>query len=207
MVNIAVMASGESIRFLPDIIDKFDEAYFVNGNLVPILLQNSEKLRTKKLYQIANRMLPSILKPEAYQALGVDDVFFTVPKSRASEIMPSIRLVESYGLCWYGSPDNLAWVFENYNNISFYGIVRACEYHISENIYIIGLDFWQGNYTFKKSTEKQKVMPKNRNLYEKFYTVIGKYPDVNFKMYTVASIEPRKNLEVFCVPKIQDVMV
>jgi hypothetical protein len=201
-MSIAVLASGESIRFLPDIIDEFDEAYFVNGNLEPLLLQNSKKLKTKRLYQIANRMLPSIMDRETYQTLGVDEVFFTVPKHRMGEILSSIALVESYGLCWHFTPDDLTWVFTNHNNISFYGMVRSILFHYHETVYIIGFDFWTGDYTFKKSTEEQKAIPKNKKLYESFYHLVNLYSNTKFKMYTVANIEPKENLEVIRVPKI-----
>jgi hypothetical protein len=196
-MNVAVLASGESIQNLPEILDYIDVIFFVNSNTSSILEKYISELKSKKIYQIANRMLPSLLKPSLYDILGIKLIYLTVPEYRRTEVLSTTNKLDEYKLAYKFVPKQYEWVFRNFNNITFYGIVLASEIYNPQLIHIMGLDFWEGNYTFKDSTDYQKTIPEKNNLYEKFNVLIDKYDYRKFTIHTVSNkILEKKNLSV-----------
>lgn len=191
MERVGVIASGESIRAIETLWPELEgrKVYIVNANVVKSLLTFSTSFEKTNIIHLVNRMVPSILDKELYLRFGIKEIFFTVPDYRAYEVEASIQKIRSYNLpdLQYKFVPNM--VFDDYmkwNNITFYAILMAIKMNQASEIYIMGLDFWEGNYTFKASTARQKQLPREKGLYTKFIELVKANPQVNFKMWTVS---------------------
>jgi hypothetical protein len=210
MKKAIVIASGESIRHICSIKDEIKDchAYIVNANVVHAMNLYPDIFESLKISHIANRMLPSILPKEVYLKYGIKEVCFTVPKVRKNEITKSIEKLQSYnieGLHYHFVPPELQMLYSTMNNITFYGIMRALYMDRAMEIDIIGLDFWEGEYLQKQSTDFQKKIPFEKNLYTLFYKLISSHMDTQFKLYTVSKKGFRlSNLQTFSLPKIEE---
>jgi hypothetical protein len=203
MKGIAI-ASGESLKYIKELKDVENiPAYIVNANILTALDTYPDVFGSFNIKHIANRMVPSIFPKEYYLKFNVKEIQFTVPKERDHEIIKSIEKVKSYGikdLRYYFVPNILASLYRFYDNITFYAILRLIYIENCKDISIIGMDFWEGDYLTKKSTDHQKTIPAMKDMYFKFYDLVDKHSFVNFTSYTVSKkLKDQKNLKVIVV--------
>jgi len=66
-----------------------------------------------------------------------------------------------------------------------YAIARACYYHKPDTVYIVGLDFYDGDYMFEKTSKYLKEKDKRIFMVESFNDIVSKNPEIQFEIYTV----------------------
>ena len=205
--RVVVCATGESIKHITKIKEdiKLCSAYIFNKNILPILDAYPDIFDNLHLRYIANRMIPSIIPKQYFIRYNIREVHFTVPESRKYEITKSIEKLHSYNLPYlkyHFVPNILVQPYAQWNNITFYAMLKAIYSDNSKDVLIIGLDFWEGDYINKKTTEKQKTLPRVNDLYNKFKQIITLHPFVNFTLYTLSDkIKSHNNLKVVKVEK------
>ena len=202
-----IIASGESLKHICELKNDVANcpAYIVNANISHALRSYPDVFNCLQLKHIANRMEPSILDKELYLKYKIKDLYFTVPEERKLEISRSIAKVKSYGIKDLNIrfvPKELLKLYQSMNNITFYGVMLAAHVDKADEIYMVGLDFWEGEYLNKLSSPKQKNLPFEKNLYRLFKDLISYHLNIKFRLFTVSEkVIPQPNLEIINVKK------
>ena len=94
-------------------------------------------------------------------------------------------------------PSIIEMQYAHFWNITFYAILLGIYISNAKEIDIYGLDFWEGDYLNKLSTDIQKAIPERKDMYNKFYELIDKHKFISFTMYTKSSkVRERDNLTI-----------
>ena len=194
--NFAVILKGASVQRLPNVSQNFDNCFMVNNFDRNIDNDNSEwsivapELKGKKIVHFVNRLETAPLLPEHYKELNIEHVQFT--KSELDE-----RLVYMKG--YYRKPGDSDYT-KKHPNTGVLAIKYAAHILKPKNLWIVGLDFYQNDYLFRRPwqtpLELQQLKMKNTDMVSHFMDIVTKNTDVNFKLLTNANVSGYINLEV-----------
>ena len=213
--DFGVILKGASVARLPQVSDRFDHCYMVNNFDRNINNEDSEysivapELKGKQIVHFVNRLDTAPLLPEHYKELDIRDVQFT--KCELDHMILGMKhLYESYGLKCHMLPEELLGYNDFFQGVGNYAkkhpntgvlaIIYAAHMLKPKNLWVVGLDFYQNDYLFRRPWQaplkQQKAKMDRTNMVEHFIDVVKRNPDVNFKMITNAELPELKNLEI-----------
>ena len=213
--DFGVILKGASVARIDTVSDNFEHCYMVNNFDRNINNADSEYsivapvLKGKNIVHFVNRLNTAPLLPEHYKELGITEIQFT--KCEYDSMISQMRgLYESYGLNCHLLPEELLGYNDffagtgNYAkkhpNTGVLAIIYAAHILKPKNLWVVGLDFYQNDYLFRRPWQaplkQQKAKMDRTNMVEHFIDVVRRNPNVNFKMVTNASLPSVKNLEI-----------
>ncbi len=224
--NFGIVLKGSSVKHIGDYADKFDHCFMVNNFDRNHDNNNSEwstvtpHLKGKEIVHFVNRLTTAPLLKEHYEELEIKHVQFS--KTRVDSAIAIVQpYYESCELeCHFLPEEALKYndFFDdkyylkpgdsNYSskhpNTGVLAIIYAAGILKPKNVWIIGLDFYQSDYLFRRPwqtpLENQQLKMKNTDMVGHFVDVVKRIPDVNFHLVTKATNVPSlNNLEVFTV--------
>ena len=213
--DFGVILKGASVARISEVSDNFNHCYMVNNFDRNINNSDSEysivapALKGKNIAHFVNRLHTAPLLPEHYAELGIENIQFT--KCEYDSMISQMKdLYESYGLRCHLLPEELLGYNEFFEGTGNYAkkhpntgvlaIIYAAHVLKPKNLWIIGLDFYQNDYLFRRPWQaplkQQKAKMDRTNMVEHFVNVVEKNPKVNFKMITNAKLPSIKNLQI-----------
>lgn len=213
--NFGVILKGSSIIRLNEINDKFEDCFIVNNidknknnedseySLVAPLIKN------KKIVHFVNRLKTAPLLKDHYKELGIKDVQFTKVLLDA-ELTKMKRIYESFGLTCHRLPETLLSYNDyflgkgNYEkkhpNTGVLSIIYATKIIKPKNIWIIGLDFYEADYLYRRpwhwELENQRDKMKTLDIPGQFVKLVKENPNVNFNVISNANFPLIENLNI-----------
>jgi len=225
--NFGVVLKGSSVENLPRFSSNFQDCFIVNN--IDKNADNSEseysiiapEIKGKNIAHFVNRLPTAPLLPEHYKELEIKNIQF--PKVQPDAELSSMKLYyESLGLTCHNLPEQ-ALGYNDYFDDKFYlkpgdsnyktkhpntgvlAVIYAASILKPKNLWVIGLDFYQSNYLFRRpwhnSFERQQLKMKNTDMVGHFMDIVKRNPDVNFKMVTYAELGEADNLEIMPVER------
>ena len=213
--DFGVVLKGASVARISQVSQNFDHCYMVNNFDRNINNADSEysivapELKGKNIAHFVNRLDTAPLLPEHYKELGIINVQFTKCEYDAM-ISRMKKLYESYNLRCHLLPEELLQYNDFFQEIGGYAkkhpntgvlaIIYAAHMLKPKNLWVVGLDFYQNDYLFRRPWQaplkQQKAKMDRTNMVEHFVDVVKRNPDVNFKMVTNAELPELDNLEI-----------
>jgi len=195
-MTFGIIASGKSIKHLPEISNNFDECYIMN-NCYKEIDHFKDIFKQKIIHHVVNSMPYEVLSEKYYNEYNIKDVYFMAPETERYKYEKSINILDGYGIVWHYLPQKFV---KKYKNLSLYAIARACYYHKPDTVYIVGLDFYDGDYMFEKTSKYLKEKSKRIFMVESFNDIVSKNPEIQFEIYTVSKrVQEAKNLNIHMV--------
>jgi len=198
MKSFGIVASGESIRYLPEVGSNFDNCVVFN-NCSKELNHFADIFRKKKIGQVINKIPEETLPPDIYKKFNINSVYFVVREKDKYLYRDTIAKLTSYGVNYYVAPEEMADFFGRYKyiNLSHYALENACRYVAPAKMYIVGLDFYEGDYLFQKTSAYLKEKAKRIRMVDTFHDIVSRYPDIKFYIWTKSpNVKATENLEV-----------
>jgi len=225
--SFGIVLKGSSVKSIPDYADKFDHCFMVNNFDRNIDNKNSEwetvspHLKGKNIVHFVNRLTTAPLLKEHYEELNIKHIQLSKMK-----MDDALRIVVPYyedecGLECHFLPEQ-ALKYNDYFDDKFYmkpgdsnyrakhpntgvlSVVFAAELLKPKDLWVIGLDFYQSDYLFRRPwqapLDNQQLKMRNTDMVGHFVDVVKRNPDVNFHLVTKATNVPEMdNLEIFKV--------
>jgi len=222
--NFGVILKGSSVKHICDYADKFDHCFMVNNFDRNIDNKNSEwetvspHLKGKEIVHFVNRLTTAPLLKEHYEEMNIKHV--QLPKIAMDDALRIVRpYYEDCGLKCHLLPEE-ALKYNDFFDDKYYlkpgdsnyrakhpntgvlAIIYAAGLLKAKNVWIIGLDFYQSDYLYRRPwqtpIENQQLKMKNTDMIGHFIDITKRTPDVNFHLITKASNIPESdNLKVF----------
>lgn len=213
--DFGVILKGASVSRLGKVSQNFEHCYMVNNFDRNVDNNDSEysivapELKGKNIAHFVNRLNTAPLLPEHYEELGIRNIQFT--KCEYDSMISSMRRVyEGYGLeCHLLPPELLGYndffqgvgdYAKKHPNTGVLAIIYAAHMLKPKNLWVIGLDFYQNDYLFRRPwqapLEQQKAKMDRTKMVDHFIDVVERNPEVNFKMITNAALPELPNLEI-----------
>ena len=213
--NFGVILKGASVARLPQVSNKFDHCFMVNNFDKNVNNDHSEysivapELKGKQIVHFVNRLSTAPLRPKHYEELGIRNIQFS--KAELDGLLKGMKVFyEGCGLTCHLLPEELLGYNDFFQGVGNYAkkhpntgvlaIIYAAHMLKPKNLWVVGLDFYQNDYLFRRPWQaplkQQKAKMDRTNMVEHFIDVVRRSPDVNFKMITNASLPKIKNLEI-----------
>lgn len=209
--NFGVVLKGKSIEKLPQVTKEFNDCFIVN-NFDKEIEIIGDCLLDKNIVHFSNRSFRTApLKPENYNKLGIKEV--QLYKSSAlwdKRLLYIIYIYHSLGLRTVFLPKHLMKVskglfgseFEKkFPSTGLLAIFFALEIIKPQNLWIVGLDFYQSDYLVRRNyntpIEIMRAKMKKTDSPGAVRRWIREYPNVNFNIVTYFDgFEPQQNLKL-----------
>jgi len=215
--NFAVILKGSSVKNLPKFSSNFNDCFLVNNIDRNVNQEDSEynviapEIRGKNIAHFVNRLTTAPLLKEHYEELNIKNVQFS--KIKLDHMLSNVKgYYESCNLTCHLLPEELLeynkFFSEEYANkhpnTGVLAVVYAAHMLKPKTLWVIGLDFYQKDYLFRRPwqapLENQQNKMKRTNMINHFVDVVEKNPDVSFKLITGATGIPKvENLEIISV--------
>lgn len=212
LANFGVLLKGKSIELLPTYAKEFDECFIVN-NFDKEIEALGNFLEGKRCTQFVNRLMTAPLKQEHYKRLNIGNI--QLPKVSIfgdRDLAIAVRHYKSLGLKTHLLPKKLLefnkdfYQFgkeyaKKYPNTGVLAIIYALELIRPKTLWIIGLDFYQSDYLFRRPHQNpiqvQREKMKRINLVAVVSGLFKRFPNVNIKMVSYYEGFPKiSNVEI-----------
>ena len=196
MDDFGIMLKGKSLEQFPRYDKEFENCFLVNNFDKEIeLIGNS--LIGKNCVHFVNRVMRTTpLQPENYKRLNITEI--QLPKVSAlgdHSLKQAINHYKSLGLNMHFLPKKLLEFnkkdfskeyAKKYPNTGILAIIYALEMLRPGTLWIVGLDFYQSDYLFRRphqsTIDVQRAKMERINLVEVTANIFKRYPDVKIKM-------------------------
>ena len=211
--NFGVILKGASVQRINEVYHNFNNCFMVNNFDRNVDNDCSEwstvhpYLSGKKIVHFVNRLDTAPLLPKHYKKLGIENVQFT-KTFYDNRLKHMKRIYESYELTCNLLPEELLEYNKSFDdsysqkhpNTGVLAIIYAAHMLRPKNLWVIGLDFYQGDYLFRRPwmapLKQQREKMKRTNMVNHFVDVVKKNSSVNFKMITNATLPKIENLQI-----------
>lgn len=209
--NFGVVLKGKSIEKLPQVSKEFNDCFIVN-NFDKEIEIIGDSLMNKNIVHFSNRShMTAPLKPENYRKFNIKEV--QLYKSSALWDRALIYIIHHYqslGLRTVFLPKHLmnvskglfGSVFEKkFPSTGLLAIFYALEIIRPQNLWIVGLDFYQSDYLVRRDyntpIEIMRAKMERTDAPGAVRRWIREYSNVNFNIVTYFDgFEPEKNLKL-----------
>ena len=216
--TFCVICKGASLTRLPEIADRFNDCFIVNnidkdktgsqedGNESEYTMIR-DTIKGKNIVHFVNRLANVPLTEAHYKELGVKDVQFI--KSHCDDKLIALaQIYKGMGIRTHLLPDCLLqynqWFGVEYEhkhpNTGVLAVTYAAHIIQPRYLYVIGLDFYESDYTFRRPWQsplvKQQKKMKDNDIKGAVLHLIKRHPDIIFRMITDAKMPKLDNLEV-----------
>ena len=195
MENFGILLKGKSLEQLPQYDKEFENCFLVN-NFDKEMSAIDYCLTGKKCVHFVNRVETAYLQPENYRKLNVSDV--QLPKVSSigdKRLQRGIKHYQSLGLKTHFLPKQLLEFnkrdfgkeyMRKYPNTGIIAIIYALEILKPKTLWLVGLDFYQSDYLFRRSHQSPLKVQQEKmgriNLVEVTANIFSRYPDTQINM-------------------------
>lgn len=196
-MNIGILQRGKSLEKLSKIINNFDIAYIVN-NFEGELKKFETFLKNKTIIHFCNSMGDAALKNNTYKKFNINEVVLSFTKQMIDENKRrNIKTIKGYYNPYVKKisilPNEYTKIVKIFRNTGIGCIHYVSEVIKPDNIWIIGLDFYETNYMIKPVMKYQKEKSKDIKMLENFMNIVKNNTDIK---YNILSYSKRlKNME------------
>lgn len=195
MEIFGILLKGKSLELLPKYDKEFENSFLVN-NFDKEMAAIGHCLAGKRCVHFVNRMETAYLQPENYKNLKITDI--QLPKVSSigdKRLQRGIKHYQSLGLTTHFLPKQLLEFNKRdfgkdhrrkYPNTGIMAIIYALEILKPKTLWLVGLDFYQSDYLFRRPHQspldmQQKHMNRT-NLVEVTANIFSRYPDTQINM-------------------------
>jgi hypothetical protein len=195
MDSFSIMLKGKSLEQLPNYDKEFENCFLVN-NFDKEIEAIGDSLIGKKCVHFVNRVMTAPLQPENYKRFNITEI--QLPKVSAIGDHSLKRAIAHYkhlGLNMHFLPKKLLEFnkrdfgkeyAKKYPNTGIIAIIYALEMLRPKTLWIIGLDFYQSDYLFRRPHQNpihvQQAKMNRINLVEVTANIFKRYSDVGINM-------------------------
>tara|TARA_B100000212_G_scaffold263098_1_gene202785 strand:- start:8607 stop:9254 length:648 start_codon:yes stop_codon:yes gene_type:complete len=206
--DFGVVLKGESLARISEIVNNFNHCFIVNNNNLEYK-KFGEFLKNKDIVHFVNRSKTAPLKRKYYRELQIKNIQFN--KAEIDEEIVKVKLIyESYGLNCHLLPEELL-EYNNYfqgkgnyerkyPNTGVLSIIYAAHIIKPKRIWIIGLDFYQSDYLFRRRWNNplkgQREKMERLDILGQFIELVKLNQDIQFNMITKANLPKVDNLNI-----------
>lgn len=209
MDNFGVICKGKSLERLTLVSDNFTDCFIVNY-FEKELEKFSNIFQSKNIIQFVNRRGTIRMPKRIYEKFNITELQYNLPeriKGQKTELVDKktkkrLREYSEFNLKLNFLPEELlVWnkffrPYENYPNEYTFKHpntgIQACIYAAQivrpKNLYIIGLDFYQDDYLYRREVcnplKVQQKKMKRCHMIEHFEFVINSFIDINWFIVT-----------------------
>ncbi len=212
MKNFGVVLKGSSVARINEVSHMFDDCFIVNNIDRNINNQESEwsiiapAVKGKNIVHFVNRLQTAALYPLHYKELGIKEVQFskTGLDKHLSQMKPYYESLDLktnflppelleynkfFDDKFYLKPGDSDYS-KKHPNTGVLAIIYAAHIIKPEFLWVIGLDFYQTDYLFRRPWQSplknQRLKMQNTGMQGHFVDIVGKNPTVKFKLITAA---------------------
>ena len=213
--NFGVILKGSSIVRLNEISDRFENCFIVNNIDKNKNNKNSEYslvaplIKNKKIVHFVNRLKTAPLFRKHYEELGIKDIQFSKALLDA-ELTKMKRTYDSFGLTCHRLPESLLSHNDYFSgkgdyetkhpNTGVLSIIYATKIIKPKNLWIIGLDFYEADYLYRRpwhwELENQRNKMKRLDIPGQFAKLVEENPQISFNVISNANLPSIKNLNI-----------
>ena len=206
--NFGVVLKGSSLSRISEISNKFKHCFIVNNNNLEYK-KLSKYLLDKEIVHFVNRSTTAPLKRRYYKELKIKNIQFN--KSELDEQNEKVkRKYESFGLTCHMLPKELLEYNKFYSgkgnyekkhpNTGMLSIIYAVHIIKPKKLWIIGLDFYQSDYLFRRIWNvplfRQREKTKRLDILSQFIKLVKDNQNIKFNLITNASLPEVENLNI-----------
>ncbi len=201
--NFGVILKGSSLSRISEISNKFKQCFIVNNNNVEYK-KLSKYLIDKEIVHFVNRSRTAPLKRRYYKELKIKNIQFS--KSELDEENKKVKIkYESYGLTCHMLPEELLEYNKYYSgkgnyekkhpNTGLLSIIYATRIIKPKTLWIIGLDFYQSDYLFRRiwnnplSGQREKM--EKLDISGQFISLVKENINIEFNLITNCNSLPK----------------
>lgn len=193
--SFGVLLKGKSLEQFATYAKEFDDCFMVN-NFDKEIEAVGPSLQGKRCVQFVNRLMTAALQKEYYERFAITDI--QLPKVSAfkdRKLKKPIDHYKSLGLKMHLLPKKLLKFnredfdeeyTKKYPNTGILAIIYALEMLRPRTLWIIGLDFYQKDYLFRRShqnpIEVQRAKMDRINMVDVTANIFRRFPDVKINM-------------------------
>jgi len=206
--DFGIVLKGESLSRISEIVDKFQFCFIVNNNDLEYK-KFANFIKNKEIVHFVNRSKTAPLRRKYYRELNITDIQFNKAELD-EEIVKVKRIYERYGLNCHLLPKELLSYNDyflgkgNYErkhpNTGVLSIIYAAHIIKPKRIWIIGLDFYQSDYLFRRRWNNplngQREKMEKLNISGQFIELVKSNPNIQFNMITKATLPKVDNLNI-----------
>lgn len=206
--SFGVVLKGKSVEKIEKVYKNYQHQLFVN-NYDPEF-KKLEKYYTGKerSAQMVNRLSTAVCEKHTYDKTKVKDIIFSIPDKKDKNVKFVRSRYEELGMNIHYVDKEVMELSNKYFGVSskcpntgILGILFALKVIHPKNIYIIGLDFYNQDYLYRRAHQTklvdQKEKMKKIKIVERFIQIVKDYPEVNFNLVTYYDKLPEmKNLKI-----------
>ena len=201
--NFGVVLKGASLSRISEISNKFQHCFIVNNNNLEY--KNLSKfIIDKEIAHFVNRSMTAPLKRKYYKELKIKNIQFN--KAEIDEDIEKVkRIYEKFGLTCHMLPEELIDYNEYFSgkgdyerkhpNTGVLAIIYAVHVIKPKKLWIIGLDFYQSDYLFRRrwnnplSGQREKM--ERLDISGQFIKLVKENPNIEFNLITNSNSLPK----------------
>lgn len=193
--SFGVMLKGKSLERFPNYDKQFENCFLVNNFDMEIEVIG-DSLSGKKCVHFINRTTTAPLRPENYEKLNITDIQLSLVSGLGEKrLKKAIKYYKSLKLKTHFLPKKLLEFNKRdfgkeyarkYPNTGIIAIIYSLEILQPKVLWLIGLDFYQCDYLFKRPKEyvleHQQEKIKRINLVEVTANIFQRYPSTQINI-------------------------